>query len=67
MKYADPSAFNRLALGASFSAAAVAPSSHAPAGRRRGGATGKLDRRPTGAGAARGEDDDDDDLSLIHI
>ncbi|GAA6051926.1 hypothetical protein JCM3770_006580 [Rhodotorula araucariae] len=57
MKYADPSAFNRAALGSSYSSApySAAPSSS----RRKGGATGKLDRRPRGG--ARDDDDDDDD------
>ncbi|GAA5846807.1 hypothetical protein JCM9279_004447 [Rhodotorula babjevae] len=72
MKHAEPSAFNRAALGASFSGAPYPSSSSAsasaygaaaPSGRRNGGATGKLDRRPTGASAQRfaGVDDDDDD------
>ncbi|GAA5891867.1 hypothetical protein JCM8208_002917 [Rhodotorula glutinis] len=74
MKHAEPSAFNRAALGASFSGAPYPSSSSAsasaspygaaaPSGRRSGGATGKLDRRPTGASAQRyaGVEDDDDD------
>ncbi|KPV77997.1 uncharacterized protein RHOBADRAFT_50520 [Rhodotorula graminis WP1] len=72
MKHAEPSAFNRAALGSSFSGAPYPSSSSAsasaygaaaPSGRRSGGATGKLDRRPTGASAQRyaGAEDDDDD------
>ncbi|BGP36307.1 hypothetical protein JCM10450v2_000203 [Rhodotorula kratochvilovae] len=59
MKYADPSAFNRSALGTSYSSAPY-PTSGPSSTRRKGGATGKLDRRPRGAGAREEEDDDDD-------
>ncbi|GAA6009018.1 uncharacterized protein JCM10292_001759 [Rhodotorula paludigena] len=60
MKYADPSAFNRAALGPAYASSLPAYSAAGPSGdmgRRKGGPTGKLDRRPLAA--AYGADDDD--------
>ncbi|KAG0664028.1 hypothetical protein C6P46_001888 [Rhodotorula mucilaginosa] len=58
MKHADPSAFNRGALGAAASSLPVPSAGPSSSSRRRGGATGKLDMRPR---VSAYEDDAGDD------
>ncbi|KAL7337854.1 hypothetical protein BJY59DRAFT_439799 [Rhodotorula toruloides] len=55
LRYADPSAFNRAALGSAASSVPGPSASSSSSSRRRGGATGKLERRPQ----PRQYDDDD--------
>ncbi|GAA5991387.1 hypothetical protein JCM10908_003288 [Rhodotorula pacifica] len=61
MKHADPSAFNRAALGAAAASLPAPSAGPSSSSRRRGGATGKLDMRPRSNAYAADEDDAGDD------
>ncbi|BGP52551.1 hypothetical protein JCM8202v2_000106 [Rhodotorula sphaerocarpa] len=61
MKHSDPSAFNREALGAAAANLPLPTAGPSSTSRRRGGATGKLDMRPRGAGIRVEEEAGDDD------